>query len=585
MILETIQSPQDLKALSHSDLHTLVDEAREALIQKISHHGGHSGPNLGVVEMTVALHRVFDSPTDKLIFDVSHQTYVHKMLTGRAYSFLDVSQYDAVSGYTNPCESEHDLFTVGHTSTSLSLANGVAKARDLKGETYNVIALIGDGSLSGGLAYEGLNNIVELGSNTIVIVNDNDQSIAENHGGIYQNLRALRQSKGRAPNNFFKAMGFEYHYLDNGNDLDALLSLFESLKDCDHPVLCHIHTLKGKGLDFAEKNRESYHAGGPFDRETGAYVTLGQPQETYQSLITQALMAKMAHDPEVVVVNAGTPSILFNKTQREQIGKQFVDVGIAEGHAATMVAGLAKNGVKPIWAVFSTFMQRSYDSISHDIALNNLPATILVFGASINGMKDQSHLGIFDIPFLASIPNLIYLAPTNKEETFAMLEWSCDQNDHPVAIRVPVGEVVETNKQTNFDICHPYDVIEGDTVMVIGVGNFYALAQAIVKGLKEDHKINATLVNPKVLSGVPLSYLNNISPSHQIVVTLEDGVCDGGYGQRVSSALGHTSIKVFNYGLSAAFHDRYDVNTLLEDHGLSVSKISAKILDELKGSH
>lgn len=377
MILEKITDAKDLKQLNRSQLHTLVDEARTALLNKISQHGGHNGPNLGVVEMTVALHRVFNSPVDKLVFDISHQTYIHKMLTGRAQAFLDPAHFDDVSGYTNPKESEHDLFTVGHTSTSLALANGIAVARDLKQENYNVVALIGDGSLSGGLAFEGLNNIAEQNSNIIVIVNDNDQSIADNFGGLYRNLKALRESNGQAKDNFFQSLGFEYHYLDEGNDLDALIDLFESVKDVDHPVLLHVHTVKGKGFKFAEENREKFHAGGPFSLETGEYVKRGTGAKTYSNLTTEFLWDKMQKDRTVVAVNAGTPMMLFNPEQRKQLGKQFIDVGIAEQQAATMTAGLAKNGAKPVWVVNSTFMQRSYDQVSHDLALNDLPGTIL----------------------------------------------------------------------------------------------------------------------------------------------------------------------------------------------------------------
>ena len=451
MILEKITDAKDLKQLNRAQLHILVDEARTALLNKISQHGGHNGPNLGVVEMTVALHRVFNSPVDKLVFDISHQTYIHKMLTGRAQAFLDPAHFDDVSGYTNPKESEHDLFTVGHTSTSLALANGIAVARDLKQENYNVVALIGDGSLSGGLAFEGLNNIAEQNSNIIVIVNDNDQSIADNFGGLYRNLKALRESNGQVKDNFFQSLGFEYHYLDEGNDLDALIDLFESVKDVDHPVLLHVHTVKGKGFKFAEENREKFHAGGPFSLETGEYVKRGTEAKTYSNLTTEFLWDKMQKDKTVVAVNAGTPMMLFNPEQRKQLGKQFIDVGIAEQQAATMTAGLAKNGAKPVWAVYSTFMQRSYDQISHDLALNDLPGTILVYSASVNGMNDESHLGIFDIPFLSHIPNLVYLAPTNQEEYLAMLDWSLEQTHHPVAIRVPVGPLRSTGKADTTD--------------------------------------------------------------------------------------------------------------------------------------
>ena len=584
MLLEKIKSPKELKELTSGQLQELVVEARTALLEKISHHGGHNGPNLGMVEMTIALHKVFDSPTDKLIFDVSHQTYIHKMLTGRAHAFLDAMQYDAVSGYTNPKESEHDLFTVGHTSTSVSLANGVAKARDLKNETYNVVAVIGDGSLSGGLAFEGLNNIVELGTNTIVILNDNDQSIAENHGGMYQNLRALRETKGQAADNLFKAIGFEYHYLDEGHDLAALIGLFEKVKDIDHPVLLHIHTIKGKGFKFAEENREKFHAGGPFHLETGEYISAGGNQVTYNSLTTDYLLEKMATDPKVVAVNAGTPMLLFSPEQREKAGKQFVDVGIAEEHAVSMVAGLAKNGAKPVWAVFSTFMQRSFDQISHDLALNHLPGTILVYGASIHGMNDESHLGIFDIPFLAHIPNLIYLAPTSKEEYLAMLDWSLEQTNAPVAIRVPVGPVNETAVAASTDYSDQKNEVTqaGTQVAIVGVGTFYALAEEIAEQLKMQPGITPTVINPKFISGVDNELLDAVARAHKLVVTLEDGIREGGYGQMIASYLGDREIAVKNYGLEKKFYDNYRAADVLSELGITAEAITKDVIEQLQ---
>lgn len=584
MILEKITDAKDLKQLNRSQLHTLVDEARTALLNKISQHGGHNGPNLGVVEMTVALHRVFNSPVDKLVFDISHQTYIHKMLTGRAQAFLDPAHFDDVSGYTNPKESEHDLFTVGHTSTSLALANGIAVARDLKQENYNVVALIGDGSLSGGLAFEGLNNIAEQNSNIIVIVNDNDQSIADNFGGLYRNLKALRESNGQAKDNFFQSLGFEYHYLDEGNDLDALIDLFESVKDVDHPVLLHVHTVKGKGFKFAEENREKFHAGGPFSLETGEYVKRGTGAKTYSNLTTEFLWDKMQKDKTVVAVNAGTPMMLFNPEQRKQLGKQFIDVGIAEQQAATMTAGLAKNGAKPVWVVNSTFMQRSYDQVSHDLALNDLPGTILVYNASVNGMNDESHLGIFDIPFLSHIPNLVYLAPTNQEEYLAMLDWSLEQTHHPVAIRVPVGPLRSTGKAdtTDYNQLYQNEVVQaGSKVAVMGVGNFFGLAEEVVVALAKEN-IQATLINPKFISGVDETLLTELTNNHQLVVTLEDGITDGGYGQTVASFLGNTDVKVQNYGLDKAFHDRYVASELLAENGITVENIVKNILAVVK---
>lgn len=585
MVLEKITSPADMKGLSRGDLQTLVNESRQALLQKLSAHGGHNGPNLGVVEMTVALHYVFNSPVDKFIFDVSHQSYVHKMLTGRQQAFTDPAHYDDVSGYTNPRESEHDLFTVGHTSTSLALASGVAKARDLKGENYNVVAIIGDGSLSGGMAYEGLNQIATENTNTIVIVNDNNQSIAENPaGGIYTALRELRESQGAAENNFFAALGFEYHYLDEGNDLDALIDLFESVKDSPRPILLHIHTQKGHGFKPAEDNREAFHAGGPFSLQTGEYVSFGDGAATYGSVTTDLILDKIAKDPMVTLVNAGTPMMVFNQEQRQQAGKQFVDVGIAEQEAATMATGLAKNGAKPIWTVYSTFMQRTYDQLWHDVALNNQPVTVLVYFASARGMNDESHLGFFDIPFLAHIPNFVYLAPTSKEEHLAMLDWAIDQKDHPVAIRVPVGPLKETGvpDETDYSILNKNLVAQqGSGVAIFGLGNFFSLAEEVARELEEKHNIQATVVNPKFITGLDEELLNSLPGNHQLVVTLEDGVLEGGYGQMVASYLGDSGLKVQNYGVSKEFYDRYNADELLAENGITVENIVERIIKEL----
>ena len=585
MILENILGPQDLKKLTIEELHTLADETRTVLLEKISSHGGHSGPNLGMVEMTVALHHVFDSPVDKIIFDVSHQTYIHKMLTGRQKAFIDPKHYDDVSGYTNPKESEHDLFTIGHTSTSLSLASGILHARDLKNEKSNVVAIIGDGALSGGMAYEGLNTIATLGTNAIIIINDNDQSIAKNpKGGIYTALENLRETKGQATNNIFKALGYDYHYLEDGNKLEELISLFKEVKDIDHPVVLHIYTEKGKGFEPAERNHEKFHAGGPFSLETGEYIKKGAVTSTYNGITSEYLTKKLNEDPLAVVINAGTPGIVFNRKLREQLGSQFVDVGIAEEQAVTMTTGLAKNGAKAVWAVLSTFLQRTYDQLSHDMALNNQAGVVLVYSASINSMNDESHLGFFDIPLISHIPNFVYLAPTNKEEHLAMLEWAINQNEHPVAIRVPVGSVVETGKEYRTDYCilNKNKVVKyGEQVAIFGVGNFYNLAEEVSEKLKSEHNIEATLVNPRFLTGLDKELLNSLKENHKLVVTVEDGIVEGGYGQTVASYLGNTELKVQNYGISKKFYDRYNVEELMKENGLTVENIVKNIIESL----
>ena len=449
MYIEQINSPKDLKQLTAEQMTVLAGEIRQALLNRLSTCGGHIGPNLGMVEATIALHFVFDSPKDKLVFDVSHQCYTHKILTGRKEAFLDPAKYASVSGYTNPYESEHDFFTIGHTSTSVSLACGLAKARDLKRDSENVIAVIGDGSLSGGEAYEGLSNAAEMGTNLIIVVNDNDMSIAENHGGLYGNLRQLRESKGEAPCNFFKSLGLDYLYVDEGNDISALIAAFRQVKDASHPVVVHIHTQKGKGYAFAEQNREKYHWGGPFNLQTGEPKNRSTAED-YGDLTGRFLLEEMAKDPTLVAISSGTPTVLgFTPERRQQAGRQFVDVGIAEEHAVALASGIAANGGHPVYGVYSTFIQRCYDQLSQDLCINNNPAVIAVFAGTVNGMNDVTHLGFFDIPLIANIPNMVYLAPTCKEEYFAMMRWAIQQREHPVAVRVP-GVVVES-RQEPFD--------------------------------------------------------------------------------------------------------------------------------------
>ena len=578
-LLSTITGPADVKRLSPAQLDQLADEMRAALIEKLSRHGGHIGPNLGFVEATVALHHVFDSPRDKLVFDVSHQSYGHKMLTGRAQAFLDPAHYDDVSGFTEPAESDHDLFTIGHTSTSVSLAVGLARARDLMGGTENVVAILGDGSLSGGEALEGLDMAGEQGTNLIVVLNDNEMSIAENHGGLYENLRELRESGGTAANNLFRAMGLDYLYVEDGNSVRALVAAFERVRGIDHPVVVHIHTKKGKGLPFAEADPEPWHAGGPFDPKTGSrpHRNVG---ETYSELVGKHLLAKMVADPAVVAINAATPTVLgFTPERRAQAGRQFVDVGIAEETAAAMAAGVAKRGGKPVWGVYSTFMQRTYDQVSHDICINSLPVTILVFGASLDSMNDATHLGFFDIPLLSNIPNLVYLAPTCAEELMAMLDWSLEQRDHPVAIRVPPrvehGEV----PTCDFGELNRSEVVErGEGIAILAVGSMMGLGRKLAAAIAERRGVAPTLVNPRYLTGLDEGLLSGLANGHTQVITLEDGVLDGGFGQKVAAFYGDTSMRVRTYGLAKRFLDRYDADDVRRERHLTVEQILEDVL-------
>lgn len=577
MYIEKIDSPKDVKRLSVGQLNGLAGEIRQALLAKLSAHGGHIGPNLGMVEAAIALHYVFDSPKDKMVYDVSHQSYVHKMLTGRNAAFLDPARYDEVSGYTNPLESEHDFFTVGHTSTSVSLACGLAKARDLKGDAENIIAVIGDGSLSGGEAYEGLSNAGEMGTNLIVVVNDNEMSIAENHGGLYQNLKALRDSDGKAECNFFRALGLDYLYVRDGNDVAALIEVFNRVKNTPRPTVVHIHTLKGRGYALAEADRERFHWGMPFDLATGAPKSEAGAAEDYGDLTGRFLLERMAKDPTLVAITSGTPAVMgFTPERRKQAGRQFVDVGIAEEHAVALASGIAANGGRPVYGVYSTFIQRCYDQLSQDLCINGNPAVIPVFMGTIAGMNDVTHLGFFDIPLISNIPNMVYLAPTCKEEYFAMLGWAIRQREYPVAVWVPGATVVESgrNFDTDYSELNRYRLTRrGDTVAVVALGSFYALGEAVADKLRADAGIDATLINPRYITGVDEQMLDALKADHRIVVTLEDGVLDGGFGEKIARYYGDSDMRVLNYGVRKEFADRYAVGELLEKNRLTDAQI------------
>ena len=577
MYIEKIDSPKDVKRLSVGQLNGLAGEIRQALLAKLSAHGGHIGPNLGMVEAAIALHYVFDSPKDKMVYDVSHQSYVHKMLTGRNAAFLDPARYDEVSGYTNPLESEHDFFTVGHTSTSVSLACGLAKARDLKGDAENIIAVIGDGSLSGGEAYEGLSNAGEMGTNLIVVVNDNEMSIAENHGGLYQNLKVLRDSDGKAECNFFRALGLDYLYARDGNDVAALIEVFNRVKNTPRPTVVHIHTLKGRGYALAEADRERFHWGMPFDLATGAPKSEAGAAEDYGDLTGRFLLERMAKDPTLVAITSGTPAVMgFTPERRKQAGRQFVDVGIAEEHAVALASGIAANGGRPVYGVYSTFIQRCYDQLSQDLCINGNPAVIPVFMGTIAGMNDVTHLGFFDIPLISNIPNMVYLAPTCKEEYFAMLGWAIRQREYPVAVRVPGATVVESgrNFDTDYSELNRYRLTRrGDTVAVVALGSFYALGEAVADKLREDAGIDATLINTRHITGVEGQMLDALKADHRIVVTLEDGVLDGGFGEKIARYYGDSDMRVLNYGVRKEFADRYAIGELLEKNRLTDAQI------------
>lgn len=584
LVLDRVNSPDDLKKLSFDELNKLSDEIRQLIIKKVNTTGGHLGPNLGIVEATIAMHYVFNSPVDKIVYDVSHQCYPHKILTGRKEGFTNPEKYGKFSGYTAPEESPHDFFQVGHTATSVSLAAGLAKARDLNGGSENIIALIGDGSLSGGEAYEGLNNAAVLNSNMIIIVNDNDMSIAENHGGLYGNLQLLRNTNGQAESNFFKTLGFEYHYVADGHDIKQLVETFQKVKDTNHPVIVHIHTIKGKGLADADERREFYHwiLPGSLDAKP---ETLQKQPETYTSITVDYINEKYKKDPSVITISPATPGISgFDKKFRGDAKKQYTDVGIAEEHAIAFCSGIAKNGGKPILAIHSSFIQRTYDQLSQDLALNSNAATILVYWGTISGV-DSTHIGTFDIPVVSNIPNMVYLSPVNKEEYLAMLDWSVKQNDYPVAIRVPYGELVSTGVEdkTDYSILNKFKVEnEGSEVAIIAAGNFFELGKNVRKALLEKLNINATLINPRFLTGVDKELLESLKDNHKVVITLEDGVVDGGFGEKITRFYGTSDMKVLNFGALKEFTDRVPLEELYERYHLREDLIIQDIQNILK---
>lgn len=581
MLLEKIQSPKDVKVLSMPQLHELAQEIRDGILNRDSNIGGHVGPNLGIVETTIAMHYVFNCPEDKFVFDVSHQSYPHKMLTGRAFGYYDNNRFQEISGYSSPAESpEYDQFELGHTSTSISLASGLQKARDIKGTKENIVVLIGDGSLSGGEALEGLDEVGELGTGIIIIVNDNEMSIAENHGGLYKNLALLRETNGKAECNLFRAMGLDYKYVADGNDVETLIKTFQEVKDIDHPIVVHIHTEKGKGYAPAEQNKEPWHWSMPFDIETGKPKVEGGGED-YGNMTAEYLLEEMKKDKHLVAVTSGTPTVAgFFKNRREEAGAQHVDVGIAEEQAVAMISGMAKGGLRPVYNVYSTFIQRTYDQIAQDLCINGNPAVINVFCASLYGMNDITHIGFYDIPMLSNIPNLVYLAPTCWEEYKAMMAWGIQQTSHPVAIRVPGGAVTHSDELfdedyselNRFKMTH-----KGSKVAIVALGAFYGLGKQVAALLKEQKGIDATLINPRYITGLDEEMLESLKADHEKVITLEDGALEGGFGEKIARFYGDSDMKTLCFGIKKGLYDRYDYQQLAKDNELTPEQIVARV--------
>lgn len=584
-ILKRIDGPKDVKKLNEKELSELALDIREALFNRLTKVGGHCGPNFGIVEAEIAMHYVFDSPKDKFVFDVSHQAYPHKMLTGRKAGYIDDSHFSEDSGYTNPEESEHDLFNVGHTSTSISLATGLAKARDIKGGHENVVALIGDGSLSGGEALEALSVAgSELNTNLIIVVNDNQQSISETHGGIYKNLKELRETNGNAKNNMFLAFGLDYIYEDNGNDIGSLIKVFEKVKNINHPVVVHINTLKGKGFRLAEENKERWHWTMPFNRETGELTVKFPAGETYTGLAREFILNKAKKDKDFVVVTPNMPgSMALSESDRKELGSQFVDVGIAEEQAVAMASGLGVGGAKPLVITNMTFIQRAYDQISHDVCINNSPVTILLNYTSFAGLTDVTHLGIFGLAIFTNIPNLIVLAPSSKQEFLEMLNWSTDQREHPVMILVPGNEVTNREPKVKVSEIDKFEMTQkGEKVAILALGDFYQFGEKLAKSVSDKLGFAPTLICPRFASGLDTKMLEELKANHSVVITLEDGILDGGFGQKVASFFGTSKMLVKNYGLNKKFYDRYNPNELLDELGITEDKIVKDLSDLLK---
>ena len=581
MLLENIKSPKDVKALPIEQLPALAKEIRDGILNRDSNIGGHVGPNLGIVETTIAMHYVFNCPEDKFVFDVSHQSYPHKMLTGRAFGYYDNNRFQEISGYSSPAESpEYDQFELGHTSTSISLATGLQKARDIKGTKENIVVVIGDGSLSGGEALEGLDEAGELGTGIIIVVNDNEMSIAENHGGLYKNLALLRETNGKAECNLFRAMGLDYKYVADGNDVKTLIKTFEEVKDIDHPIVIHIHTEKGKGYAPAENDKETWHWSMPFDIETGKLKGEGGGED-YGNLTAEYLLEEMKKDKHLVAVTSSTPAVAgFFKARREEAGAQHVDVGIAEEQAVAMISGMAKGGLRPVYNVYSTFIQRTYDQIAQDLCINGNPAVINLFCASMYGMNDITHIGFYDIPMLSNIPNLVYLAPTCWEEYKAMLGWGIKQTEHPVAIRVPGGAVTHSDEKfdENYSELNRFKMThKGSKVAIVALGAFYGLGKQVAALLKEKKGIDATLINPRFITGLDEEMLESLKVDHEKVITLEDGALEGGFGEKIARFYGDSDMKTLCFGIKKGLYDRYDYQQMAHDNELTPEQIVDRV--------
>lgn len=566
-LLNQISSPADLKKLDIKQMQKLAEEIRTLILEKDAAEGGHLGPDLGIVEATIAYHYVFDAPKDKIVWDVSHQTYPHKMLTGRALAWLDPAHYQDVTPYTNPDESPYDYYAVGHTSTSIALSTGMAKARDLMGNHENIMALIGDGSMTGGLAYEGLNNAAIEPHNLVVVVNDNQMSIDDNVGGLVTALKKLRDSNGKTKENPFTAMGFDYRYVADGNDIESMIKAFEAVKDVDHPILLHINTLKGKGYQPAIDNEEAHHWVMPFDLKTDK-TTVPMPEgPTANSVAMDVMKEYIENGDKIMAINAAIPGVFGLDEIKEKYPANYHDVGIAEQESVAFAAGMAKEGAIPVLFENSTFLQRAFDQLSHDVAANDLPVVMMVAGGGMSGTS-KTHLGIFDQVMVSNLPNWIYLAPTTLAEEKAMMEWAIKQRKHPVAIKMPTKRVPEGQEFSHDYSEIKYDIKPGKEVAILALGDMYSML-----GEKVADELGASLVNPVSANILDKDTLDKLANENKAIVTLEDNLLDGGFGEKVASYLGDKDVKILNYGQKRVYTDQVPLKQILKDNRMTVDQI------------
>ena len=566
-LLNKISGPQDLKKLSIAQMQQLAQEIRTLILEKDAAEGGHLGPDLGIVEATIAYHYVFDAPKDKIVWDVSHQTYPHKMLTGRALAWLDPDHYEDVTPYSNPDESPYDYYAVGHTSTSIGLATGMAKARDLMGNHENIMALIGDGSMTGGLAYEGLNNAAIEKHNLVVVVNDNQMSIDENVGGLVTALKKLRDSNGETRENPFTAMGFDYRYVADGNDIKSMIEAFKAVKDVDHPILLHINTLKGKGYKPAIDEEEAHHWVMPFDLKTDKPLAPASEAPTANSVALDVVSEEIEKGTNLMAINAAIPGVFGLDKIKNKYPDHYTDVGIAEQESVAFAAGAAKEGAVPVLFENSTFLQRAFDQLSHDVAANDLPVVMMVAGGGISGTS-KTHLGIFDQVMISNLPNWIYLAPTNLAEEKAMMTWAIKQRKHPVAIKMPTKAVPENGDAQEDYSKITYQIKPGKDVAILALGDMYAIL-----GEKVAQELNATLVNPVSANILDKDALDKLAKENKVIVTIEDNTLDGGFGEKVASYLGDKDVKVLNYGQKRVYTDQTPLKDILKDNRMTVEQI------------